>query len=80
MGWEALVFKFLFMGLDYWTRMLEREPERQAEANPFIERAKAMVAEERGPNEEDYAALDIFHADLDARIDKVIADDDAADS
>ncbi len=77
MGWEALAFKFLFMGLDYWTRMLEREPDRLAEANPFIERVKAMVAEERGPNAEDYAALDKLHDDLDARIDKVIADDEA---
>ncbi len=76
MGWEALVFKFVFMGIDYWARMLEREPERVAEANPLIERAKAMVAEERGPNSDDYAALDAFHADLDARIDKVIADDE----
>lgn len=77
MGWEALVIKFLFAGLDYLSLVLTREPERQQEANEFITRIKAMIADERPPNAGDHAFLDSIHAQLDARIDKVIKDDEA---
>ena len=78
MAWEALVLRFLFMGIDYWAAAIEHSPDRAAMANPFIAMARKMLEEQRGPNAEEHAALDKLHAELDARIDAVIARDDAA--
>ncbi len=77
MGWELLALQFGFKVLDYGLAVIARDPKRAEEARPLVARVQVMIAEKRGPSAEDYAALDALHAALDARIDQVIADDDA---
>lgn len=77
MGWEVLAIQFGFKALDYALGVIARAPERAEEARPLIARVQIMIAEKRGPNEADYAALDALNDALDARLDKVITDDNA---
>jgi hypothetical protein len=77
MGWELLALQFGFRALDYGLSVIARDPQRANEARPLIARVQVMLAEQRGPNADDYAALDAMHDALDVEIDQVIADDEA---
>lgn len=76
MGWEILAMKFGFQALDYALGVIARAPERAAEARPLVARVQVMIAEQRGPNADDYAVLDAMHDAYDAELDQIISDDD----
>ena len=76
MGWELLAIKFGFQALDYVLAIAAREPERLAEARPFIAMTIKMIDEKRGPNEADYAALDALHKAYDDELDRIIEEDE----
>jgi len=76
MGWELMAISFAFKALDYGLAVMARDPKRAEEARPLIARVQVMIAERRPPNAEDYEALDVLNAAMDAELDAIIADDE----